>query len=279
MDIKYEQFFEKLEKAVDEDRLTLPTLPKIALQVRDAVECEDATTEQIADILSRDPALSVRLLKVVNSPLYRTDMPIDDLHAAVTRLGGRLVRDLIVNLAMKQLFISSSKVMEKRFKSAWSTAVNVAAISQMMSNTVANISKEQALLAGLIHNIGALPLLMLAEKDKGLINNPVELDSIIHALQGRVGAMMLKSWGFSDALVEVVSECHNVSYIQEGDANLLNLVQVALLQGEYISDEPAADDWSLVPAFSKLGMDTDVNLVHIEENQKFLDSARQSLAV
>ncbi len=279
MSKKYDGSFDALKQAIEEDRLLLPTLPEVALKIRDVVEKENTTTEQIADILSQDAALSVRLLKVVNSPLYRADVPIDDLHTAVTRMGGRLVRDLIINLAIKQMFQPTFQVMNKQFRKAWSTSVNVAAICQMMAVPVPGIRKEQALLAGLIHNIGALPLLMMAENDKDLANDSAELDSIIHALQGRVGVLMLKSWNFPDSLIEVVAECHNFNYDQKGDANLVNLVQVALLQGGYIDDEPVAENWSSLPSLSKLGMDTDINIVHIEENQEILDSARKSLMV
>jgi len=187
--------------------------------------------------------------------------------------------DLVINLAMKQMFKPTSIVMEKQFRSAWSTSVNVAAICQMIAVSVGGIRKEQALLAGLIHNIGALPLLMIAGSDKDLFNDLSELNSIICALQGRVGALMLKSWNFPDALIEVVSECHNFNYDQKGGADLVNLVQVAMLEGGYVADEPASENWSLVPSFSKLGMDTDINIVHIEENQEMLDNARRSLMV
>jgi len=187
--------------------------------------------------------------------------------------------DLVINLAMKQMFKPTSIVMEKLFRSAWSPSVNVAAICLMIAVSVGGIRKEQALLAGLIHNIGALPLLMIAGSDKDLFNDLSELNSIICALQGRVGALMLKSWNFPDALIEVVSECHNFNYDQKGGVDLVNLVQVAMLEGGYVADEPASENWSLVPSFSKLGMDTDINIVHIEENQEMLDNARRSLMV
>ena len=277
MSLIAEQFFDTLKQAVDEDRLVLPSLPEVALKVRDEVEDEGTTAEQVADILGQDAALSVRLLKVVNSPLYRGRIPIDDLHMAVTRMGGQLVRDLVINLVMKQMFQTTSGVMDMQFRNAWNTSVNVAAICQMMSRTVEGIRKEQALLAGLIHNIGALPILLLAENDDDLFHDSVALNSIIWELQGRVGAMILKSWGFSDDLVKVVTECHNFNYDHEGGANLVDLVQFTLLQGGSVADECAPDDWSLIPAFSKLGVDVEVNVLEDEENHEMFNDAKQSL--
>ena len=272
-----DQFFNTLKQAVDEDKLVLPSLPEVALKIRDVVEDENTTTEQVADILGQDAALSVKLLKVVNSPLYRGKMPIDDLHMAVTRMGGRLVRDLVINLAMKQMFQPTSGVMDMQFRNAWNASVNVAAICQMMSRAVEGIRKEQALLAGLIHNIGSLPILLLAENDDDLFHDSVALNSIIWDLQGCVGAMILKSWNFSDDLVEVITECHNFNYDHEGGANLVDLVQFTLLQGGSVSDERAPDDWSLIPAFSKLGVDVEVNVLETKNNQEMIDDAKQSL--
>ncbi len=275
----HDELFNEIEQAVEEDRLLLPSLPEAALRIRDLVEDENTSTKQIADVLSQDAALAVRLLKVVNSPLYRGETPIDDLHMAVTRMGGKLVRDLIINLAIKQMFQPSSNIVKKQFMSAWSTSVEMAASCQVIAASVGGIRKEQALLAGLIHNIGALPLFMIIESDEDLFDDLTELNSIVEELQSRVGALMLERWNFSDDLIEVVKECHNFDYDQNGDSRLVSLVQIALIEGGYVADKHAPEDWSLVPAFSKLGMDTEVNVVELEENQEMLDIARQSLLI
>ena len=278
MNAKTELFFNELKEAVEDDSLVLPSLPEVALKIRDAVECEDSTAEQVACALSQDGSLSARLIQVVNSPLYRTRNPIDDLQMAVTRLGLRLVRDLVINLAMKQMYQSTSAVLDKKFRSVWNTSVDVAAICQMMSVSMNDISKEQALLAGLVHNIGTLPILVIAENDDDLFHDAAALNAVISELQGPVGEMILKSWNFSDSLVEVVKQCHDFNYTDDdGGANLVDLVQVALLQGGFVTSQDVPEDWSQVPAFSKLGMDSEVNVIHLEGNKECIEDARQSL--
>lgn len=279
MSPKYSEYFDLFKQAVEDDRVVLPTLPDVALKIRDTIDDCDVTTEQIADIIAQDPALSVRLIKVVNSPLYRGEVPIDDLQMAVTRMGSRLVKDLVINLAIKQLYTPTSELMEKHFRSAWSTSVNVAAICQLMTLSVPGVRKEQAVLAGLIHNIGTLPLLMYAASDKEMCNDSKELNLFITALRSDVGSLMLASWNFSADLIDVVSHCHDVTYDDPGASKLLKLVQLALLQGEFISDVPDKSDWQNISAFSDLGLDATVNLVHLEENQEILDNARKSILV
>lgn len=273
---KAEQFFSELKKAVESDQIILPTLPEVALKIRDAVESENTSAQQIADTLTQDASLSARLIQVSNSPLYRSRTPIEDLQMAVTRLGIRMVRDLVISLAMKQIYQATSDVLDEHFRRSWNTAVEVAAICRMLATTVPGVNPEQALLAGLIHNIGTLPILVKAEDDDDLFNNSEALQQVIDELQSRVGALILETWNFGDSMTDVVKHAYNFSYDHEGGANLVDLVQIALLQGGHITDDI---DWANVPAFSKLGMDTEVNVVEIEENQEIIESTKQSLMV
>ncbi len=230
MSAKAEQFFTELKKAVESDKLILPTLPEVALKIRSAVEDDNASAQKIADTLTQDASLSARLIQVANSPLYRSRNPIDNLQAAVMRMGIRLVRDLVVSLAMKQIYQATSDVLDDYFRKAWNDSVEAAAICRMLSTTVSGLNPEQALLAGLIHNIGSLPILVMAEDDDELFQDPDALGELIWELQGRVGALILTNWRFPDYMIEVVRESHNFSYNRPGGAPAyVDLVQVDLL--------------------------------------------------
>jgi len=276
MSDKSDQFFNQLKTAVESDQLVLPTLPEVALKIREAVENENTSAQQIADTLTQDASLSARLIQVSNSPLYRSRNPIEDLQMAVTRLGVRMVRDLVISLAMKQIYQATSDVLDEHFRKSWNTSVEVAAICRMLATTVPGINPEQALLAGLIHNIGALPILVMAEDDDELFNNSEALGEVINDLTSPVGELIMQTWNFGDAMIDVVKHSHNFSYDHPGGADLVDLVQIALLQGGHVTDEI---DWATVPAFSKMGMDTEINVVEIEENQEIIESTKQSLLV
>lgn len=278
MNVKAEQFFENLKEAVETDKLFLPSLPEVALKIRDVVESEEATARQIADTLSQDAALSAKLIRVANSSMYGFSNPIDDLQMAVTRLGLGLVRDLVISLAMKQIYQATSDVLDEQFRSIWNKALDVAAICRMLSTTVTGISPEQAFLAGLVHNIGALPILAMAEDDDDLFNDAEALDDVISELQGPVGELILRSWNFPDHMREVVEQYHNFSYAHDGGVRFIDLVQVALLQGGHITRN-IPEDWSSVPAFEKMGIEAEVNVVDIEENREMIESAKEALMV
>ncbi len=81
-----EVFVDELIQDLESGHLQLPTLPEVALRVRDVVDDEDANAGQIADIIGQDAALSARLLQVANSPLYRGRQEIDRLSMVIARL-------------------------------------------------------------------------------------------------------------------------------------------------------------------------------------------------
>lgn len=276
MNVEPGLFLNELENAIKSDKLVLPSLPDVALKIRDAMESESSCAESIANIISQDGSLSVRLLKVVNSPLYRSRTPIGDLQMAVTRLGIRMVRDLVMNLAMKQMFQATSGDLDEKFRATWNTSVDVAAICNMLAQSMSGIKKEEALLAGLIHNIGALPILQVAEHEEALFGDNDALNSLIWELQGSVSALILRNWHFSDELVEVVRECHNFSYDNGPEAKLTYLVQVTLLQGGFVPEEHRPADWANVPAFAHLGMGADHDIIDIEDNEE-IQETREAL--
>lgn len=277
MSAKSETLFDHMREAIDAEKLILPTLPDVALNIRDAVESDNSTARDISDALAKDASLAARLLKVANSPLYRTRNPIEDLQMAVTRLGVTIVRDLVVGLAMKQIFQATSDALDVHSRKIWSTSVDAAAISRMLATLVPGINPEQALLAGLIHNIGALPVLVLAENDDDLFNDEEALARVTYELQGKVGELILSRWNFDNGMIEVVKQCHNFIDRNSDKASIVDLVQVALLQGNHIPDEFTPENWADVSAFSRLGIDNEVNVVDIEENKEMIENTKMTL--
>ncbi|RDH88425.1 MAG: histidine kinase [endosymbiont of Escarpia spicata] len=258
-------FLDSIFKAIDEHKLTLPTLPEVALRVRDAVESEDSTAQQIAKIVATDAALSARLLQVANSPLYRGRNPIDNLQMAVARLGTRLVRSLVVSLIMQQIFQATCDILDKRFRQLWEESVQIAAISRVLAQNLKHLDREQAMLAGLIHNIGALPVLTMAEHSPELISDQEELDRVIEALSPRIGKRILEDWDFPESLIKVPAHFQDLGYDGGTQADYVDVVLVARLQTALGNDHSLTnEDWGLIPAFAKVGLEPEINVVDIE---------------
>lgn len=262
--ITHEQFLEHLQQEIQSNKITLPTLPEVALKVRDAMESENVTAREIADIVTTDAALSARLLQVANSPLYAGRVPIENVQMAVTRMGIKMVRSLVVNLAMKQMFQPTTDSMDKHLRALWQESVNVASMARALSQTVPHLEAEQAMLAGLIHNIGALPILTMAEGIPEYANDEERLDGLLGALCPIVGKQILESWHFSQNMVAVPENCYDLSYDGGPEPTYVDAVIIARLQIPEIAMANANADWNNIPAFSKMGLEPEVAVIEIE---------------
>lgn len=267
MQTRINQFHERLQEAVISEQLKLPSLPEIALRVREECEKDNTSAQSIADVIAQDPAITVRLLRIANSPMYRSRQSVENLQIAVTRLGLRLVRDLVISLAMKQLYHSTSATVNACFHELWIASVKTATLSRMLAIELRHIENEQAMLGGLIHNIGALPILMMAEEDDELFEDPHALNQLIRNMQGDVGAYLFRMWDFPSYMIEVARQCYNFERQHDGAPDYLDIIQVALVQGSIYTGIDCPDNWDEIPAFGKLGITTADNFLEIEDNK------------
>lgn len=254
---------EEIRYEVTNNQIQLPTLPEVALKVRDAVETDLANAETIAAMVGNDAALSARLLQVANSPLYRGRAEIHSIQQAVTRLGLKMVRSLVVSLAMKQIFQATSDALDREFRKIWDTSLRVAAISRVLAGGVPELENEQALLGGLIHNIGALPILTKIDEKYGFNANAALIDQLVSELSPEIGAHILQQWNFAESLVNIPTACHDLGYDPGPLPTYADIVLVARLQNSAASGDAGAD-WSQVPAFAKIGVEPEVTIVDME---------------
>jgi HD-like signal output (HDOD) protein len=275
--MEQETFYNNILAELEDGSLVLPTLPEVALKVRDVVDDPDVTAQALSEIITTDAALSARLLKVANSPLYRGRVAVESVQMAVSRLGLKMVRNLVTSLVMEQMFQATSNRLEKRLHELWIQSTEVAALSQVLASKQAGIKTDEAMLAGLIHNIGVLPILMKADQHPELFQETKILDTIIANLHPRIGAAILESWKFTPEMVAVPAEHTNLNRNSKNGPDLVDVVQVAVLQS-YINTEKAHDPGTLdgVPAFAKLGIDTDVSVVELDEDS---DEYAEALAL
>jgi len=273
-----EQILEVFLDDLHHNRLVLPTLPEVALKVRDAVESDKASAAEIAKIITMDAALSARLMQVCNSPLYRTRRTVDDIQTAVARLGYIQVRNLVSSLVMQQMFQATSDVLDKKMRAAWEHSTNVAAICYVLAGNC-GVPRDQAMLAGLIHDIGALPIIVAAEEHDELRDNEDLLNNVVMKLHTMIGEKILKDWQFPQSLIDVAAQHENMARDPDGEVDYVDVVIVANLQSYIGTDHPHTQlDWSKIPAFKRVGIEPEINIVDIEENQESLDEVKAMLS-
>ena len=244
-----EKVQQALVMAIGNDDLVLPTLPEVALKIRQAAEDPEVSISHLSKVISRDTALTARLIKVVNSPLLRASQEVTDLHTAITRLGTNYSSNLAIGLVMEQIFHARSEAVEQKMREVWRRSLEVAGVCYALCRNHSQLKPDQAALGGLVHQIGVLPILTYAEDHYELLSDPVSLNHVIDQIHPLLGDKLLQVWEFPEMLVQVPGlyldfkrESERVDYV--------DLVQVASLYCHKDTDHPIARiDPLSVPAF------------------------------
>ncbi len=271
-DAEREQLVSRIVRRLHERQFKLPTLPDVAMNVKTIAQDPDSSAGDLAEAISRDPAISAHLIQVANSPLYRGHYHMENLNTIIARLGMRVVSNLVVSLAMRQIFHSRSKVLTRHLHELWEFSTQVASLSHMLGRKTRGLDAEQAMLGGLIHNIGALPIVSVAGDFPEMAGDPELLDSVVSELHAPIGEEILTAWNFPDELITVVREAENPARDHDGSPDYADVVIVAVIQARISNGDAEESDLQDVPAAEKLGVEPGESLVDDE-----LEALKQSL--
>lgn len=265
---------EAISDAIDADELVLPTMPEMALRVREVAEDDNASVKQLATVIGADAALTARIIKVANSALYRGANEIEDLNMALMRLGMATTCTLATGLAMEQMFQATTDMVDKRLRSVWAISSEIAGISTVLCKHYTKLRPDQATLAGLIHKIGILPILSYAEDNPSLLKDSITLDSIIRETHPKIGYKILSAWDFPKEIQRVPLDHLNFTR-KTVNADYADIVTVAMLQAS--PDRFEKLDYQTVRAFERLGMDPDIENAEGEDLSDELSAAMDLL--
>ncbi len=260
----YNEILENIEK----NRLPLPTQPKIAMAIQELSENPNVTIEELNEVIGKDPGLTARIIRIANSPLVRGRVSINTLKTAISRLGTSFVANMAIGLAMEQLFCAKNKVIEEKMRQAWQHSGDVAAASYVLANYSKAFPAEEAMLAGLLHEIGMLPILTFGEKNAEIMQNPDMFEMLIQQFSYTLGEAILMSWQFPRYIAEVPKLLADL-YRDIPQADLADIVLVAKLHALKGTNSPLnAINKQELPAYKRLNLDPTQDLTDNPELQK-----------
>ena len=272
-----EKVQEELSQAIENDELVLPTLPEVALKVREAAEDPNISIPALSKVIGNDAALTARIIKVVNSPLLRTSKEITDIQMAVSRLGINYTCNLATGLAMEQMFQATSDVVDRKMREVWNKSTEIAGICHVLCKQFTRLLPDQATLAGLVHMIGALPILTYAEDHNELLSDSISLNHVIEQIHPIIGDKILRTWEFPEQIAMVPSQYLDFSR-DSAKVDYVDIVQVATLQSYIGTEHPYTKlDWSQIPAFAKLGLDPSQDIHEDEDLNAAMEAAMSML--
>jgi diguanylate cyclase (GGDEF)-like protein len=227
----------------------LPSLPTVAVQVLDLAGKKDVDIAEIARTISRDPALSTKILRTVNSSFYARGHTVSTISHALVILGLQSVKTLVLSFS---LVSALSKNKNKGFNHVqyWRRSLYSATSARAIAAKLNIVQQEEAFLASLLQDIGMLILdqVMGAEYGHLCEANKTHQDLIaaerktLGLTHAEIGAILAEHWRLPPILTSTIGASHDASTVT--DPNLKRLAEVVQLSGQcadvFVDENPAA---------------------------------------
>lgn len=250
----------------------LPPLPAAVSEIIQALRDEGASMSRCVELIEHDPALAARALRLANSPFYGRPGRIGSINSAVMMLGLRTVMGLLTSAAL-QMRLPGGDCPGFDREAHWAHAMETAMTASQLAPRV-DLDPGEAFLAGLLHDIGALMLAVLAPEQMGQVlartaagEDPLLVERELLGTDHRsIGAEVSRRWNFPPSIVEAIADHHR--QIVPGQAmSLADLLATcdALLHPQRQVATPA-DALALVPGWvwQQLQIDADQRLPTVE---------------
>lgn len=267
------ELFQNLQQAFLQKKLTLPGLPESALKIRHAINSPEVGSSEIIQIVQSDPVLSARLLKVANSPLYGTWREIKTVRDAVRRMGLETTKNLSFSLSVKQLYSARTSLVKKHIQKIYDESISIAAIAYVIAqNRTPHLDPEQALLSGLIQNLGLIPILKYVDEHPSMMQTIDMLGKSIENLQLPVTALLFNEWNFDSEFIQIVEQAENWQRDTGDEADYCDVVIAARLLYRQQMDEAVTHNLDELAVIKKLKL-----LEYDDDGHFFMDQAEQEV--
>ena len=151
----------KLEELV-ESTVTIPTIPTVLLEINKVVSSPDGSTQEVAAIIDRDPAIAAKALRLVNSPLYGLKNPVSSIPLSCSILGLRTIKNLVVQATVLETFSDNPHLASFDVDWLWDHSFKTALAAGLLAKETTvevGLNADDAYTAGLVHDVGKMVLL------------------------------------------------------------------------------------------------------------------------
>ena len=196
----------------------IPTLPHILLQLIKTCNSDSGSLKEISGIIEKDPALSSRVLRLVNSAYYSKDNRIRNVEGAVIFLGTNAIKNIAICSSVHEVFQKVKSGAGFNLKHFWWHSLRCAILAKSIAKKQKFHDPEEAFLFGMLHDLGKIVLWInfpdqysdLLKKRKGQPDLILAGETQLGANHAEIGAWLLKKWNFQHNIVDAVL-CHHHS--------------------------------------------------------------------
>lgn len=219
----------------------LPSLGSIHSALRELLTAEQRYTTQISEIIRRDPSLTARLLRLVNSVYYGLSSPVNSIEEAVFYLGVRQIRQLAMVTPVIEDFQRLAGNTPFPWRGFWQHCIGTAILTREVISAVEVPADESDYVAGLIHDVGKIVMAAsfpehFAEVRRRMADEPAHLLQVERDVLGvdhaRLGGLYLENHNLPDVMIETAKHHHEPERASH-HARIVGAVQIANLMMRY----------------------------------------------
>jgi putative nucleotidyltransferase with HDIG domain len=217
------------------DTIDIPSLPTVAMKALELINDDGSSINELEKIISQDQSFSARLLRIANSPYYGMNRRIDTISSGVMLIGFNTMKSLVVAASLKDMHRKFGLFEQK----LWEHSLGVSVGSSLLAKITKMVQPEEALVAGLIHDVGKTILnnsipdkyTLVSQKvyEEGLLFKDVEAEMLGYN-HCDVGGLIARKWKLPKNL-EIVIEYHHSDSLPSFEDNayeaLCQIVNVA----------------------------------------------------
>jgi len=222
------KILEDIARDLSSGEITFPTFLDITFQVRAALKDPNLSVEQLSKLIGAEPLMSAKIIRMANSvALNPSGREIADVKSAIVRVGMEAVRTVSFAVAMEQLL--KSKQMQQFVEIShrlWEHTSHVAALCRVLARKLAKINGDEAMFAGLVHDLGVFYLMSRAANFPELANDKVELHALLVDWHDNIGHALLSAMGLPESVLEAVRD-HETDREITAVNNLSNVLFIA----------------------------------------------------
>ena len=258
-------------------RVELPGFPEIATQVQRVLADEDVTPLRVVRAVGAEPVLAGRIVQCANSVIFNPcGKPVLELRTAIARVGLEFVRTLTISFAVKQLKSASAlQAIEPQLQALWLRSVTVSTLCFVIARRLARVNADTALLAGLLHAVGALYVQTRAADYPELLADAQAYHAIEREWEASIAQALLASWRVSEAIVDAVGALHRAEREPAGPAGLREVLRAAVLLERNLG---TPQDLGIVlaasPACTRLGLTAGIYQAIAQESEAEIAALR-----
>lgn len=200
------KILEDIAKDLSGDEITFPTFLDITFQVRTALKDPNLNVEQLAKLVGAEPLMSTKIIRMANSvALNPSGREIADVKSAIVRVGMEAVRTVSFAVAMEQLLKSKQmQPFEDISQRLWVHTSHVAALCRVLAKKLAKINGDEAMFAGLVHDLGVFYLMSRAANFPEFLSDKAELHALLVGWHDNIGHALLSALGSPESILEAV---------------------------------------------------------------------------